>query len=188
MLGQIPLNVVNCVKKTNKHNLVSIKMKLHKLSNVISPAINLWLHSQLDQVQTLDINITGRNRDLLQGYIPQVSLFGSYPVYQGLHLGQVELTGSNIRVNLAQILKGQPLRLLEPVLVKGKVVLEQSHLNLSLASSLLSTALTELVSKFLQTTSDYSQDYWHNLPVNWENIEIKGYYNPCYSTFRLNAS
>ncbi|TVQ47711.1 MAG: DUF2993 domain-containing protein [Gloeocapsa sp. DLM2.Bin57] len=136
------------------------------ISKVLSPAVNLWLHSQLDKVEQLQINITGTNRQILTGYIPGVSLGSIAPVYQGIHLNQVELTGENIKINLGQVIKGQPLRLLEPILVKGKIALEQTQLNLSLSSDLLTTALTDLLKSFIKG------DYLHNLQINWQNLEI----------------
>ncbi len=137
------------------------------VSKVLSPAVNLWLHSQLDQVEQLQIQITGTNRQILSGYIPGVFLGSIAPVYQGIHLNQVELTGENIKINLGQVIKGQPLRLLEPILVKGKITLEQTQLNLSLTSQLLATALTDLLKSFIK------DDSLENLDINWRNLEIK---------------
>jgi hypothetical protein len=137
------------------------------ISKVLSPAINLWLHSQLDQVEHLKININGTNRQIVTGYIPGVSLESSNPVYQGIHLDQVQINGENIKINLGQVIKGKPLRLLEPILVQGKVSLQQAQLNLSLASELLSTALTDLLKNFISSAS------WQNQEINWQTVEIK---------------
>jgi hypothetical protein len=137
------------------------------VSKVLSPAVNLWLHSQLDKVEKLQVQITGTNSQILTGYIPGVSLGSIAPVYQGIHLNQVELTGENIKINLGQVIKGQPLRLLEPILVKGKIALEQTQLNLSLSSELLTTALTDLLKSFI------NNDSFKNLDINWQNLEIK---------------
>ena len=137
------------------------------ISKVLSPAVNFWLHSQLDRVEHLEIEINGTNRQILTGYIPGVSLGSVSPVYQGIHLTQVELTGENIKINLGQVIKGQPLRLLEPILVKGKIALEQTQLNLSLTSKLLATALTDLLKSFVSPNS------LANLEISWQNLEIQ---------------
>ncbi|ELR96716.1 DUF2993 domain-containing protein [Gloeocapsa sp. PCC 73106] len=137
------------------------------ISKVLSPAVNLWLHSQLDQVQQLQVEITGANRQIISGYIPFVSLSCSHPVYQGIHLARVAIQGENIKINLGQVIKGQPLRLSEPILVTGEISLEESQLNLSLASPLLSGALTDLLRDFLSGTS------LENYQIRWVNLEIK---------------
>lgn len=144
------------------------------IGKVLAPAVNLWLHSQLDQVEALEINIGGKNRQILSGYIPQVHLRGRYPIYQGLHLGEVKLQGQNIKINLGQLLKGQPLRLLEPIIVEGRLVLTQEHLNLSLTSNLLSQALTDLLLTFKKTACKANAiDSWSNCQIQWQKASIQ---------------
>jgi len=114
------------------------------IGRVLAPAVQLWLRSQTEQIGELHVAIAGRNRQLLSGYIPEVALAARAAVYQGLHVERVELSGANIRVNLGQVLRGQPLRLLEPIAVRGHLQLTAANLQASLTSPLLASALNDL--------------------------------------------
>lgn len=143
------------------------------ISKVLSPAVRLWLRSQLEQVEDLNVKIEGRSSQILTGYVPSVSVAARKAVYQGLHLSQIQLGGENIRINLGGVLKGQPLRLLEPVPVSGSLLLEEADLKASLHSPLLSTALTELfatlVPKHILTNSGIDLK---NCKITWEKVAI----------------
>jgi len=121
------------------------------VGTLLSTAIQLWLRSQVDKMDHLHLSIEGSNRSLLTGHIPQVSVSTENAVYQGLHLTQVQLQGSEIRFNLGQVLKGQPLHLLEPFFVTGNLKLNQSDLNASLQSPMLRQALNEFVLSLLRS-------------------------------------
>jgi LmeA-like phospholipid-binding len=118
---------------------------------VLSAAVQLWLRSQVEAVETLHCQITGDDRQVLSGYIPQVFISAQNAVYQGLYLTQVELTGWNIQVNLRQVLRGKPLRLAEVVPVEGEVVMTQADLNTSLTAPLLADAVTEFLSRLVRS-------------------------------------
>lgn len=115
------------------------------ISKILSPALRLWLRSQLEAVEELEIAIEGRDRQILSGYVPAVLLNSRRAIYQGLHLGEIELSGENIRINIGQVVKGKPLQLLEPIRVGGQLCLEQADLQASLPSEILSGALRELL-------------------------------------------
>ncbi|GAP97302.1 LmeA family phospholipid-binding protein [Leptolyngbya sp. NIES-2104] len=117
------------------------------ISKVLAPAVRLWLRSQVEQVEELQIEITAGDRQILSGYIQQIALSAKNAIYQGLALNQIQLTGQNIRVNAGQIVRGKPLRLLEPIRIEGSVLLEEADLNTSLKAPLLKAGVTE----FLQT-------------------------------------
>jgi hypothetical protein len=108
-------------------------------------------------VDDLQFQLQGGDRQILTGHIPGISIQASNAIYQGLHLSRIGLEGSNIRVNLGQVIKGQPLRLLEPVPVTGELLLKEGDLQASLRSTLLSNALSELLGTLLawdQTNSN----------------------------------
>lgn len=117
------------------------------ISRALKPAVQFWLRSQVEQIEALQVEITAGDRQILSGYIEQVTLFAKNAIYQGLVLNQIELTGQNIRVNAGQILRGKPLQLLEPIQIAGSVLLEAADLNASLNAPLLKAGVTE----FLQT-------------------------------------
>jgi LmeA-like phospholipid-binding len=114
-------------------------------STVLSPAVGLWLRSQVERVNELKVKIEGSDLQLFGGKIPQVTVAASGAVYRGLHLTEVALCGVKIRVNLGQAIKGQPLRLLEPIPVTGVLRLSQADLNESLKAPLLADALSEFL-------------------------------------------
>ncbi|WP_051319762.1 MULTISPECIES: DUF2993 domain-containing protein [Planktothrix] len=141
------------------------------IGSILSKAIGLWLRSQVDKIDHLQLNIEGSNRSLLSGDIPGVSVAAENAIYQGLHLTQVQLQGSNIRFNLGQILKGQPLHLLEPFFVTGNLHLHQLDLNQSLQAPMLVQALNEFVLSLLialtQSSSQSTYDLQNQQNDSW---------------------
>ncbi|MCS6814253.1 MAG: DUF2993 domain-containing protein [Cyanobacteria bacterium] len=129
----------------------------HLISAVLSPAIRLWLRSQVQRAEGLQVGITGSDRQLLSGYIPEVSLAAHQIIYQGLHLSQMRVQGGNIRINLGQVLRGKPLRLLEVVPVAVELLLTEADLNASLCSDLLRAGVADLLTKLFQAQ--------HSLPL-----------------------
>lgn len=121
------------------------------LGSVLTPALRLWLRSQVQQIDKLELQIEGGDRQLLGGYVPQVEVAAENVLYQGLHLTHIRLNGTNIRVNLRQILRGKPLRLLEVVPVVGEAMITEADLNASLRSPLLAQAVSEFLVTLLRS-------------------------------------
>lgn len=142
------------------------------ISTTLSPALRLWLRSQVSQVENLQLKISGSDRQILTGYIPQVFIAASHAVYQGLHLSHIQLTGENIRINLGQVLRGKPLRLLEPIPVSGELILEEADLKASLQAPLLATALTDLLRTLLQAVPTHPDDILKDQQISWQQITI----------------
>ncbi|MGB3691377.1 MAG: DUF2993 domain-containing protein [Spirulinaceae cyanobacterium] len=143
------------------------------ISQVLSPALKLWLATQVEEIAKLQINISGSNRQIIGGYIPRVSLKCDRAIYQGLHLSQAELQGENIRINIGQVIKGKPLQLLEPIVVTGKVLLEEKDLQASLSANLLSAALANLLPLFIAASQEQSsKKLWKDKRLNWQEIKI----------------
>lgn len=128
------------------------------ICNILAPALGLWLKREIERVEELNIDVSGGDFQILRGYIPIVYIASRRAVYQGLHLTQVKLKGENIRINLGQILRGKALHLLEPVKVTVESVLEESDLEASLASPLLSNALRDLLLALLTDRYPASTD------------------------------
>ena len=140
------------------------------INKVISTAVKLWLRSQVNKAEDLQVTITGSNRQILKGYIPEVFLTCSKGVYQGLHLSQIELTGTNIAFNVTEVVKHRkPLKLLEPVLVDITVLLAAVDLQASLASSLLSDGLTDFLSSLLATQKNRALHHDRMIETDAEN-------------------
>lgn len=137
----------------HKRNPVSpLPRQSRFISAVLSPAIRLWLRSQVESVHHLEFQIAGGDRQILAGHIPEVTIAAKKVVYQGIHLSQIALSAQEIYVNLPQILRGKPLQLQAIVPVEGKALLHQSDLNASLQAPLLANALQELLLPLLQSS------------------------------------
>lgn len=140
------------------------------ISKLLSSAVKLYLRSQVERVECLKVQIVGRNKQILTGYIPQVFLSCSDAIYQGLHLSQVELQGADIAFNLPGVLKGEPLKLLEPVFVDLELKLSAADLQASLDSSLLQDGINDLWRMITATQPNLVT----KSPIEWDNIATSG--------------
>jgi hypothetical protein len=150
--------------QSSSRNINNSKVRI--ITKVLTSAIKLWLRSQLDQVSHLEVHIQASDRQLLSGCIPGVSISASNLVYQGLHVTQIELEAEKIEVNVASILKGQPLKLSAIVPVIGRLVVEEQDLNNSLSSPLLVTAINDLLNILLPEYSLNSK------AISWGKITL----------------
>jgi hypothetical protein len=121
------------------------------ISPILSKAVALWLRSQIESVEQLEILIDAGHRDLFRGQIPQITLKACHGIYQGLHLSQIQVIATQIRTNLGQVLKGQPLQLLEPLDINCQLNLTQTDLNASVAAPLFSDALRDVLLPWLKS-------------------------------------
>jgi hypothetical protein len=119
------------------------------ISRLLPPAIRLWLHSQIDHIEGLEFAIDGKDRQILGGYLPGVNLFARQAIYRGLHISQAQLSATDIRVNLPQVLRGKALRLLQPFPVAGQVAMLAEDLQASLQSPLLGQGLRDVLAQLL---------------------------------------
>jgi hypothetical protein len=134
---------------------------------VLSPACRGWLRSQVSQVNDLQVDIQGGSRQILGGTIPRVAVVAVGAIYQGLSLGSIDLIAENIRINLPQVLKGQPLRLLESIAVMADVKFSETDLQASLTAPLLSQAITDLFTQILAI--NLQQTDWQ---IDWNRLQI----------------
>lgn len=148
------------------------------IGKLLSKAVKVYLRSQVEGVEALQVKIEGKNRQILQGYIPQVFLSCDRAIYQGLHLSQVQLDGRDIAVNLSEVIKYKPLKLLEPVLVEIQLRLDAQDLQASLKADLLQSGLSDLWQLIL-AAQDVGQDptgtnteKLRELRIEWQNLAI----------------
>jgi LmeA-like phospholipid-binding len=134
---------------------------------VLSPACRVWLRSQVSHVDDLQVDIAGGSIQILGGTIPQVAVIAKGAIYQGLSLGSIDLVAEHIRINLPQVIKGQPLALLEPIAVTAKVKFSERELQASLAAPILFQAITDLLTQILAT--NLPQAPWI---IDWDRVQI----------------
>jgi hypothetical protein len=152
---------------TDKNSSTANSKRIRLITKTITAAIKLWLRTQLSQVSEIKIEIGASDRQLLSGSIPYVSIFATDAVYQGIHVTSIQLAAENIQVNIGGILKGKPLKLLEIVPVVGELIVEQEYLNKSLSSELLSTALNDVLVKFLpEQDINFQSISWHKITLD----------------------
>ena len=154
------------------------------INKLLSSAVKFYLRSQVTKAEDLQVKIVGKNRQILQGYIPQVLLYCNRAVYQGLFLSQIEINGINISFNLPEVLKKKPFRLLEPIVVDVRLELDAADLHASLDSPLLQSGLTDLWQIILaeqqkEAISEKLVDSaieWHSIAIAIEGLNLKGTY------------
>ncbi|HEY9771559.1 MAG TPA: DUF2993 domain-containing protein [Coleofasciculaceae cyanobacterium] len=143
------------------------------ISKLLSTAVKLYLRSQVERVEDLQVKILGKNKQILQGYIPQIFLSCSRAVYKGLYMRQIELNGSDIAFNLSEVMIKQPLKLLEPVVVEIQLRLDAQDLPASLDSPLLQSGLDDLWQMFLAPQQiNNSSTELSDLAIEWCSIAI----------------
>ncbi len=157
--------------------LINIKMKFKAkteiISNILNPALKLWLKSQLDHVDDLKIKISATDNQLLKGKINQVFLDTNSAIYQGIYVRKVLIQTENIAINIGEIVRGKSLKLLQPIFVNGELKTTEQDLNNSLNSDLLSQGLTDLVNLFLSVNNKNNGDFiLENNQIKWEKLTI----------------
>ncbi len=152
------------------HDQGNDRQQSHLISRVLSPAVKLWLRSQLDQVEALELEIEAGDRQLLSGSLHQVIASANHAVYKGLHFSQVHVAAQSIQTNLRQVLRGKPFRLLVPFPVSGTVTLSEADLNASLPAPLLGNAVSDFLLGLLQCHSHKGLD---DTPAELQNIQVK---------------
>lgn len=143
---------------------------------MLSPACRVWLRSQVSHVDDLTVDIAGGSRQILSGTIPRVAIGAIGAIYQGLSMGSIDLIAENIRINLPQVIKGQPLRLLESIAVMAEAKFSETDLQASLASPLLSQAITDLFTQIIAADpqqTDWLID-WHQLQIAPQTLMLQG--------------
>jgi hypothetical protein len=127
-------------------------MQSRLISRVLSPAVRLWIRSQVESIAHLEFQIQGSDRQILAGCIPKVDVIAKQAVYRGIHISQVAIASGEIRTNLSQVLQGKPLKLLAKIPIAGEVWFQQDDLNTSLRSPLLRGALQDALLPLLRSS------------------------------------
>ncbi|NUN65642.1 DUF2993 domain-containing protein [Pseudanabaena biceps] len=111
------------------------------VSSVLIPIIKLWLRSQVEHIDTIEIAIAGKSHQILSGDIPKANVIGVGAKYKGLSVTNIDFCAEAIHLNISQILRGEALRLLDPIHVTMDVELTADDLQSCLQSPLLLEAI-----------------------------------------------
>lgn len=153
-----------------------MKFQSSLLRQVLKPACELWLRSQLEAVEQLRVGIVGGDRQLLGGYLPQVSLSAVGAVYRGIVLGCVDFKAEEIRLDVGGLWRGEPLQLLAAVWLLGEVSLKPEELSASLASPLLSSALASILNDFLEIEVPMGAIAWQRGIFGERSLCLQGFW------------
>jgi hypothetical protein len=104
------------------------------LLGLVAKGLELWLRQQCQGVQELEIHLEGSMVQLLRGHLQAVRLQARQVVFQNLSLERVDLRSDPIQLKTGGLLRGQPLRLEHPFVVRGSVLLTGEGLSRSLAT------------------------------------------------------
>ncbi|MGY6529533.1 MAG: LmeA family phospholipid-binding protein [Cyanobacterium sp.] len=161
---------------------MNTEKKSEIISRFLAPAVKLWIRSQVESITQLDIIIDAGDKQILSGKINQINLTAKEANYQGIFINYASVFTENIAVNLGGILRGKPLKLLQPIFVAGNVITTNEELKKSLQSSLLIQGLTDMLKILLENEgikngeeiiSKY-QINWNDIIIDIQKIIIKG--------------
>jgi hypothetical protein len=169
------------------------------IRSVLSPLVKLWLRSQAEAIDTLEIEITGRDGQILKGLIPSAKVMATDVIYQGLYLSDLCLTASEIRLNIPEVLRKEPLKLLQPIYVNLELNLTPTDLQRCLGASLLEEAMGEPIRSIEtnETTETTDRDILTGLKqileklgdeFKLEHLSINDGHCHCKGMFRVSAT
>ena len=120
------------------------------IKTILTPALKLWLNSQVEKLEALNLFIEGNDYQILNGYLPEVTLSSYRLIYKGLSLEEIKLKVNDVRINIGQILRGQSLKLLEDIRISGKVAISNESLKASIPSNILQDGVKYLLNTLLK--------------------------------------
>jgi hypothetical protein len=118
-------------------------------SSLLNPLLAAWIRSEVENVDNLQVQVSGSDQEIFNGVIKQANVSGSNVLYQGYRVTQLALNGQNIRLNVNEAIQGKKqLQLMAPVPVQIDLRLTEADLNQTLQSpsiqSQLATAKVKL--------------------------------------------
>ena len=144
------------------------------IDKLLASTVKLYLRSQVEAIEDLQVKITAKDRQILKGELPQVFIAANAAVYEGIYLRQLELTGNNILFNLPEILERKPLKLLEPITVSIEASLSSSDLQASLDSDLFLSGLADFWQTLLeQQVASFTRKLPENSDIKWQQITLQ---------------
>jgi LmeA-like phospholipid-binding len=137
------------------------------ISALLAPACTAWLRTQVSEVASLDVQVAAKDRQVLSGTIPNVAISATKTVYRGVSLQKIKLLADQIEINLSQVMRGKPLRLLQPIAIEIEATIADADLLSSLTAPLLADAVHQLIT---QATGLPSGEW----SLVWQTAKIQG--------------
>ena len=113
------------------------------LSAILDPLLGRWIESEVDSIDNLSIAVSGSDPDILGGTIDRAEVSGDNLVRDGFRITNIQLAGDNVRLNTQAALRGESLRLVDPLPVAVQMRWSEADLNQSLQAPLIQSQLQE---------------------------------------------
>jgi hypothetical protein len=144
------------------------------ISSLLAPACAAWLRTQVSEVASLDVQIVAKDRQILSGTIPAVSILATKTVYRGISLQKIKLLADQIEVNLRQVMRGKPLRVLQPIEVEIEATIANADLLSSLTAPLLSGAVNQLIVQVMALPDADWSLVWRDVQIETDKLTLQG--------------
>lgn len=124
------------------------------ISNILIPLIKLWLRSQTEKLDKLEINIEGKSWQIMNGKITHAQITAEDIIYQGLAITSAHISTHQIHLNVPQLLKGAPLKLLNPLQIQFHAFWSAPAVHQCLKAQLFQQLIQESAIDYIPPTSD----------------------------------
>jgi hypothetical protein len=148
------------------------------ISSILSPACAAWLRTQVSSVESLQIQIAAKDRQILSGVVPSVSVIAHRTVYRGISLQRIQLLAQQIEINLGQVVRGQQLQLLQPILVEASATIDEADLLSSLTAPLLADPIADLIAKLVGVRDTSLSVSWQTAQLQFDQLTLIGQLAP----------
>ncbi len=156
------------------------------ISSLLAPACAAWLRTQVSEVESLDVQIAAKDRQILSGTIPAVSILATKTIYRGISLQKIKLLADQIEVNLSQVMRGKPLRVLQPIEVEIEATIADADLLSSLTAPLLSGAVNQLIAQVIALPAGDWRLVWQSAQIESDKLTLQGWVKQDSSSFPIN--
>lgn len=113
-------------------------------SNLLSPVLQVWVRSQVQQVDDLQVTVSGPDSEVVNGRIRTIDITGRNVLYEGIPARTVNLRGTDIRLDTTGALRGGGLRLTQPVRADLALSFSEQDVNTYLASPTFQEQIRDL--------------------------------------------
>jgi hypothetical protein len=117
--------------------------KTNLAKNALNKAAEIYVSSQIDSVEDLEVDIDSQPEQLLQGKVDSISLKGREITWHELKLEQLDLNLDNLEIELLPTIVGQ-VKLKKPGNIQAKIIVSETDCDRLLNSEYVTTLLQKL--------------------------------------------